>query len=372
MVSSIKDDGNGGDSIISSHANHRGDVIARSNESRSLTSFALYEAYGTRPYEWGDDPDPQKANTKEEESDLGLLNEGMRFRDLEMGVFLTRDPIGFGDGPNVYCYVHCNPITKFDAFGLWEYDDDEDDKTLTDDGNYNVYEEGEGDFEDPDAGLLVEYNNMQDLLDNAKDGYVTLLDGRQVGEGSFRNALESNNMSIDSSAKDTSREAYKALQNGHISRTEADAIKTEVQQTGKIVSLGEHWNAREVLNRIYTDDSIVNPDNLVDPSKSIYHGPNRGKGCKKYVDRKTGAELVFDAQSNIERRAQYKGTFNYGTGKEKDGGNGFSHGWLDVKPYYDSSNSYADKTPYADRVAGPGTVDTMKGTGVSTYNPYKY
>jgi hypothetical protein len=26
--------------------------------------FALYEAYGTRPYEWGDDPDRQKANTK--------------------------------------------------------------------------------------------------------------------------------------------------------------------------------------------------------------------------------------------------------------------------------------------------------------------
>ncbi len=122
MVYSIKDDGNGGDSIISSHANHRGDVIARSNESRSLTSFALYEAYGTRPYEWGDDPDRQKANTKEEESDLGLLNEGMRYRDLETGTFLTRDPIGYADGPNVYCYVHCNPITRFDAWGLLERD----------------------------------------------------------------------------------------------------------------------------------------------------------------------------------------------------------------------------------------------------------
>ncbi len=118
MVSSIKDDGNGGDSIISSHANHRGDVIARSNESRSLTSFALYEAYGTRPYEWGDDPDRQKANTKEEETDLGLLNEGMRFRDLETGTFLTRDPIRYGDGPNIYCYVHCNPVMNFDPFGL--------------------------------------------------------------------------------------------------------------------------------------------------------------------------------------------------------------------------------------------------------------
>ncbi len=48
--------------------------------------------------------------------------EGMRYRDLETGTFLTRDPIGYGDGPNVYCYVHCNPITHFDPLGLsgWE------------------------------------------------------------------------------------------------------------------------------------------------------------------------------------------------------------------------------------------------------------
>ena len=85
MVYSIKDGGTENEDIICSHANHRGDIIARSNASGSLTSFALYEAYGTRPYEWGDDPDRQKANTKEEESDLGLLNEGMRFRDLETG-----------------------------------------------------------------------------------------------------------------------------------------------------------------------------------------------------------------------------------------------------------------------------------------------
>ena len=42
------------------------------------------------------------------------------YRDLENGTFLTRDPIGYADGPNVYCYVHCNPVTKFDALGLNE------------------------------------------------------------------------------------------------------------------------------------------------------------------------------------------------------------------------------------------------------------
>jgi hypothetical protein len=42
----------------------------------------------------------------------------MRYRDLETGAFLTRDPIGYGDGPNIYCYVHCNPIMGFDPLGL--------------------------------------------------------------------------------------------------------------------------------------------------------------------------------------------------------------------------------------------------------------
>jgi hypothetical protein len=49
----------------------------------------------------------------------------MRYRDLETGVFLARDPIGYWDGPNVYCYVHCNPITHFDAYGLEDEPTDE-------------------------------------------------------------------------------------------------------------------------------------------------------------------------------------------------------------------------------------------------------
>jgi hypothetical protein len=43
----------------------------------------------------------------------------MRYRDLEFGIFLTRDPAGFIDGPNVYTYVRQNPWTAFDPLGLW-------------------------------------------------------------------------------------------------------------------------------------------------------------------------------------------------------------------------------------------------------------
>jgi RHS repeat-associated protein len=68
--------------------------------------------------EGGTNPNPQKANTKDEDP-TGLLNEGMRYRDLESGVFLTRDPAGFVDGPNDYTYVRQNPWTAFDPEGLF-------------------------------------------------------------------------------------------------------------------------------------------------------------------------------------------------------------------------------------------------------------
>ncbi len=104
--------------LEASHSNHRGDVIARTDHRGNMNWFARL-AYGTGFDEVGATYDRQRANTKDEEEDLNLLNEGFRYRDLETGTFLTRDPIGYGDGPNVYCYVNCNPITQFDAFGLY-------------------------------------------------------------------------------------------------------------------------------------------------------------------------------------------------------------------------------------------------------------
>lgn len=102
-----------------SYSNHRGDIVARRNGGGMLTWAANYEAFGTRPLELGTDPDRQRANTKEEDP-TGLLNEGHRYRDLATGTFLTRDPAGFIDGPNLYAYVSQNPWSKFDPQGLNE------------------------------------------------------------------------------------------------------------------------------------------------------------------------------------------------------------------------------------------------------------
>ncbi len=99
------------------HYNSRGDVITATDTAGATTWQATYEAFGTRTQEVGTTQDRQKANTKEEDP-TGLLNEGFRYRDLETGVFITRDPLGFVDGPNMYAYVVQNPWSKFDPLGL--------------------------------------------------------------------------------------------------------------------------------------------------------------------------------------------------------------------------------------------------------------
>jgi RHS repeat-associated protein len=98
-------------------SNGRGDIVAQADSSAALTWTASYEAYGKRTKETGENKDKQRGNSKDEDP-TGLLNEGFRYRDLETGVWLSRDPAGFVDGPNLYAYIRQNPWTGWDPHGL--------------------------------------------------------------------------------------------------------------------------------------------------------------------------------------------------------------------------------------------------------------
>jgi RHS repeat-associated protein len=95
----------------------RGDVTTQTNATGAVTYQTAYEAFGNQTATSGTTSDRQKANTKELDP-TGLLNEGFRYRDPSTGTFLTRDPLGFKAGPNMYTYVRQNPWTHFDPEGL--------------------------------------------------------------------------------------------------------------------------------------------------------------------------------------------------------------------------------------------------------------
>ena len=113
--------------------NSRGDVVGQSDAAGVTTWAATYQADGRRTGEVGTnlnpkhatgrvrelgvDRDRHRANSKEEDS-TGLLNEGFRYRDMDTGTFISRDPLGHVDGPNVYCYMRQNPWSAFDPEGL--------------------------------------------------------------------------------------------------------------------------------------------------------------------------------------------------------------------------------------------------------------
>jgi len=102
------------------HENKRGDVVAKTSTTGTVTTLtyqAQYEAFGKQTATTGSTSDRQKSNSKDTDP-TGLVCEGFRYRDLETGMFTTRDPAGFVDGPNLYTYVAQNPWTHFDPEGL--------------------------------------------------------------------------------------------------------------------------------------------------------------------------------------------------------------------------------------------------------------
>ncbi len=95
----------------------RGDLLGQSNSSGGLFYRSLNDASGRSVADDGDRRGGYGANSKWEEPG-GLVNDGFRYRDLDVGLFINRDPAGFIDGLNVYAYVGQNPWTMYDPFGL--------------------------------------------------------------------------------------------------------------------------------------------------------------------------------------------------------------------------------------------------------------
>ena len=95
-----------------------GHTVALTLPSGVVGKTDYYEAFGGTVSSTGSSANNRLANTKERSFTLGLDNHGMRYFDPEVGRYLTRDPIGYGDGLNVYIYVHNNPINHVDPLGL--------------------------------------------------------------------------------------------------------------------------------------------------------------------------------------------------------------------------------------------------------------
>ena len=79
------------------------------HESYSLTAFGKEESHPSLLNPW---------RFQSKRHAQGLIFFGKRFYDPTLGRWLTPDPAGFADGPNLYLYVFNSPLNRLDLFGL--------------------------------------------------------------------------------------------------------------------------------------------------------------------------------------------------------------------------------------------------------------
>ncbi|MBA3957521.1 MAG: RHS repeat-associated core domain-containing protein [Parachlamydiaceae bacterium] len=100
--------------------NLRGDICCLVDAATSKVCHTYrYSAYGERTSEDGVDLIPWGFASKRYDSETGLVYFGRRYYAPHLGRWMTADPLGFADGPNLYAYVHNNPLTHFDLYGLF-------------------------------------------------------------------------------------------------------------------------------------------------------------------------------------------------------------------------------------------------------------
>lgn len=109
--------------------NHRGDIVALIDTySSRLAEFYRYNAYGEmtlyqNSWLWGIHEveratTPWQFSSKRYDPDTKLTHFGRRQYDASVGRWLNTDPRGYEEGPNLYAYVHSNPLSHIDLFGL--------------------------------------------------------------------------------------------------------------------------------------------------------------------------------------------------------------------------------------------------------------
>lgn len=231
------------------HYDGRGDVTTKTNGSGAITWQATYEAFGKRTREEGSTLDKQKANTKYEDP-TGLLNEGFRYRDLETGSFITRDPAGFIDGPNLYTYVRQNPWSKFDPEGLNDHPIVANRKALID----AMRDSGMDEAADQQAQLLQRGQQWAGEFADTADTVVSL-----TPQGGANEALGGKDAKGESIGKIGQFVAFVGMVSGPATKAAGKLL----QGAKKLIGLGE--SALDIAKKNQIDlDNLAKQDALRD------------------------------------------------------------------------------------------------------------
>ncbi len=116
-VAMITKDGSGIDREYY-HYDGQGSVIAMVDDGGNVTGSYAYDPYGKVDTINGTSGNVYRYTGRRLDAETGYYYYRARYYDSDMGRFLSSDPIGYGDGLNMYAYVKGDPVNINDPFGL--------------------------------------------------------------------------------------------------------------------------------------------------------------------------------------------------------------------------------------------------------------
>ena len=100
------------------HADGLGSITALNDQNGYVVRKYDYDSFGNMKPEQRQTGQPYTYTAREWDDETGLYYYRARYYDPAIGRFITRDPIGFKGGMNLYSYVQNNPVNFKDAKGL--------------------------------------------------------------------------------------------------------------------------------------------------------------------------------------------------------------------------------------------------------------
>jgi RHS repeat-associated protein len=94
-----------------------GSVIALSDSNGTIQTQYSYEPFGRTTATGATSNNPSKYTGREDDG-TGLYYYRARYYSPNLQRFISEDPIGLAGGNNLYAYVHNNPVSFTDPFGL--------------------------------------------------------------------------------------------------------------------------------------------------------------------------------------------------------------------------------------------------------------
>jgi RHS repeat-associated protein len=102
------------------HADGLGSIVALTDSRQKVVESYEYDSFGYMKRHGELSDQPFTFTGRERDDETGLYYYRARYYDPQIGRFISKDPIGFKGGLNLYAYVGNNPVREIDPYGLAE------------------------------------------------------------------------------------------------------------------------------------------------------------------------------------------------------------------------------------------------------------